>query len=209
MQKLQCSGLKPSESHLRLVILTGVYIFDEEPLFSGLDNLYDISSYNVETGSLVGYTESEIRVYFGDQISALRTKLNYENDEAVMNDVRERYNGYIFVVDTADGKISEPVYNPLAINHVFHDLDLLDQWSLSDPMKSDSGVVPTGYLHDSVIQTDTSVLMNSYKPSALSLMSHIYFTGYATIDHYNKDSSVLNLKIPKNQITFHYFLLKQ
>ena len=96
------SVLKSEEAKLRLVFITELY------------NLRDISL-KLSAGTSVGYTESEIKEYFGDHIQAFKSKLNVTDDDVLMNELRQRYNRYRFGLDTANGKISEPIYNPFTI----------------------------------------------------------------------------------------------
>ena len=194
------SVLKSEELNLRLVFITGLYKFTEMSMFSTLNNLLDISM-ELPAGTLVGYTESEIKEYFGDHIKAFKLKLNI-TDDTLMNELRERYNGYRFGLDTGDGKMSEPIYNPFAINHVFRDLEFSDEWSLSGSASMLSKkLIEHGYRYESNLTTSVDHLKSSCKPSAMSLTSLMYYGGYATIDKYNKETSVLYLKIPNNSIT--------
>jgi hypothetical protein len=94
------SILKAQTSNLRLVFITGLYKFTEMSMFSTLNNLQDISL-DLSAGTLVGYTESEIKEYFRDHIQAFKAELNITDDDILMNELRERYNGYRFGLDTA------------------------------------------------------------------------------------------------------------
>jgi hypothetical protein len=149
----------------------------------------------------VGYTESEVRSYFCNHIKALKRDLSIEGDEDVMNILRESYNGYRFGVNTANGKVSEPIYNPFAMNYVFSDLQLSDNWSLSGSatMLSDK-LVAAGYHYDSLLSTTVDTLKRSYKPSAMSLTSLMYYGGYATIDSFDKETNKICLKIPNASV---------
>lgn len=124
------SVLKSEESNLRLVFITGLYKFMEMSMFSTLNNLIDISL-ELPAGTLVGYTESEIKEYFCDHIDAFKAELKITDDDILMNELRERYNGYRFGLNTASGTISDPIYNPFAINHVFRSMQFIDEWSVS------------------------------------------------------------------------------
>ena len=124
------SVLKAQESNLRLVFITGLYKFTQTSMFSTLNNLRDISL-DLSAGTLVGYTESEIKENFRDRMKALKDELNIVSDDVLMNDLREQYNGYRFGLSTASGKVSEPIYNPFAINYIFKDLQFTDKWILS------------------------------------------------------------------------------
>ena len=63
-------------------------------------------------------------------MKALKDELNIVSDDVLMNDLREN-NGYRFGLSTASGRISEPIYNPFAINYIFEELQLTDKWILS------------------------------------------------------------------------------
>jgi hypothetical protein len=194
------SVLKSEESNLRLVFLTGLYKFTEMSMFSTLNNLRDISL-DVNAGTLMGYTESDVRAYFSKHIRALKTELSIEEDDDVMNRLRESYNGYRFGVNTANGKVSEPIYNPFAINYVFSGLQFSDNWSLSGSasMLSDK-LVAAGNQYDSLLSTTVDALKRSYKPSDMSPTSLMYYGGYATIDSFEKETDEIVLKIPNASV---------
>jgi len=192
--------LKSEESNLRLVFITGLYKFTEMSMFSTLNNLLDISL-DLSAGTLVGYTESEIKEYFCDHIQAFKAELNITDDDILMNEIRERYNGYRFGLNTANGKISEPIYNPFAINHVFRGLQFSDEWSLSGSASMLSKkLIEHGYSYESKLTTSVRELKSSCKPSSMSLTSLMYYGGYATIHKYDKESNGLYLKIPNKSI---------
>ena len=196
------SLLKPQESNLRLLFLTGLYKFTELSMFSTLNNLRDISL-DVNAGTLVDYTESEVRADFCNHIKALKAKLNIQDDDDddIMNKLRESYNGYRFGLDTADGKVSEPIYNPFVINYVCSGLQFSDKWSLSGSasMLSDK-LVAAGYQYDSLLSRTVDSLERSYKPSNMSLTSLMYYGEYATIDSYDKQSKKVIFKIPNASV---------
>ena len=172
-------------------------------MFSTLNNRRDIS-FNINAGSLVGYTEIEIRTYFSDHIIALKAKRNIQDDEDVINKLREKYNGYRFGLSTADGKLSDPIYNPFAINYVFSDLVFSDYWCLSGSTSMLSAKLVAARAHyTSLLHISIDKLMTSYKPSDMSLSSLMYYGGYATIDSYDTASEVVILKVPNSTVEKH------
>ena len=194
------SVLKSEESNLRLVFITGLYKFTEMSMFSTLNNLIDISL-KLSAGTLVGYTESEIKEYFCDHIQAFKAELKITDDDVLMNELRERYNGYRFGLDTASGTISEPIYNPFAINYVFEALQLSDEWSVSGSASMLSKkLIEHGYSYESMLTTSVDHLKSSCRPAEMSLTSLMYYGGYATIDKYDKATNDLYLKIPNKSI---------
>ena len=96
------SVIKATDEHLRFVMLTGVSKFTKVSIFSGLNNIKDISL-NPDYGSICGYTEEELEAVFSQHLQgADREQLRYW------------YNGYNFL-----GK--KRVYNPYDI------LNFIDQ----------------------------------------------------------------------------------
>jgi hypothetical protein len=121
-----------------------------------------------------------------------------------MNELRERYNGYRFGLNTASGTISEPIYNPFAINYVFRGLQFSDEWSVSGSASMLSKkLIEQGYSYESMLTTSVIALEKSYKPSEMSLTSLMYFAGYATIDKYDKVTNDQYLKIPNKSINIY------
>ena len=90
------SVIKAADEHLRFVMLTGVSKFAKVSIFSGLNNLEDISL-NPDYGSICGYTEDDLNEVFGEYLQG-----------ADREQLRHWYNGYNFLGE-------KPVYNPYDI----------------------------------------------------------------------------------------------
>ena len=90
------SIIKAADEHLRFVMLTGVSKFTKVSIFSGLNNLKDISL-NPQYGHICGYTEDDLDEIFAEHLLGVDRK-----------QLRHWYNGYNFL-----GK--KPVYNPYDI----------------------------------------------------------------------------------------------
>jgi hypothetical protein len=87
--------LKGLDRYVRFVFITGVSKFAKVSLFSGLNQLEDISL-NKEYGNICGYTQNELEFYFKDYLEGLN-----------LEEIKEWYNGYYFLQDT--------LYNPFDI----------------------------------------------------------------------------------------------
>ena len=87
------STLKGLDRYIKFVLITGVSKFSKVSLFSGLNQLKDISL-NKEYGNICGYTQDELEYYFKDYL-----------EEVEKEEVKEWYNGYSF--------LSDRLYNPL------------------------------------------------------------------------------------------------
>ena len=90
------SIIKATDDHLRFVMLTGVSKFSKVSIFSGLNNLKDISL-NPVYGSICGYTERELDEVFAEHLQGVDRE-----------QLRQWYNGYNFLGE-------DLVYNPYDI----------------------------------------------------------------------------------------------
>jgi hypothetical protein len=87
--------IKGLDKHIRFFLITGVSKFSKVSLFSGLNQLEDISL-NKEYGNICGYTQNELEFYFKEYLQDLN-----------LDEIKEWYNGYYFLQDT--------LYNPFDI----------------------------------------------------------------------------------------------
>ena len=90
------SIIKAADEHLRFVMLTGVSKFAKVSIFSGLNNLKDISL-NPKYGSICGYTEKDLNQAFREHLEGVDRK-----------QLQQWYNGYNFLG-------ADLVYNPYDI----------------------------------------------------------------------------------------------
>lgn len=89
------SVIKDSDPYIEFVFITGVSKFSKVSLFSGLNNLEDITV-NPNYSSLCGYTQEELETVFADRLEGVN-----------LEEVRQWYNGYNW--------LGEEVYNPFDI----------------------------------------------------------------------------------------------
>jgi hypothetical protein len=102
------SVLKGADAHLRFVFLTGVSKFSKVSLFSGLNNLRDITL-SPAYSAICGYTDAEVDTVFAPELGEL--------DRA---EIRRWYNGYRWL-DTA-------VYNPFDLLLLFQERVFRSWW---------------------------------------------------------------------------------
>ncbi len=89
------SIIKESDQYLKFVFLTGVSKFSKVSLFSGLNNLEDISL-DARYATICGYTHSDVKESFEERL-----------DGVDLDELKKWYNGYNF--------LGEGVYNPFDI----------------------------------------------------------------------------------------------
>ena len=86
------SVIKDSDEYIKFAFLTGVSKFSKVSLFSGLNNLTDLTL-DKQYATICGYTETDIKMVFADYLSGVN-----------FDELKKWYNGYNF--------LGEHVYNP-------------------------------------------------------------------------------------------------
>ena len=105
------SVLKMSDEYIRFAMLTGVTKFSKVSIFSGLNNLKDISMWP-EYNALCGISETEFRQYFADSIQNFAAK-HKVSEEKTWADFKTLYDGYRFASE------GENIYNPFSVLSAF------------------------------------------------------------------------------------------
>ncbi|MEZ5537531.1 MAG: ATP-binding protein [Thiolinea sp.] len=101
-------NIKDYDTHIRFSFLTGVSRFSKVSIFSGLNNLIDISL-DPDYATLCGYTDHDIDSVFAAELEGL------DRDE-----IRDWYNGYNW--------LGEGVYNPFDILQLFRNREFKSYW---------------------------------------------------------------------------------
>ena len=114
------SNIKSSDQYIRFVFLTGVSRFGKLTIFSGLNNLEDISM-DPHYAGICGITETELVSNFAPELETLAAKLN-RSYEDTLAELKKRYDGYLFARE------GEHVYNPFSLLNVLKKKELDDYW---------------------------------------------------------------------------------
>jgi hypothetical protein len=111
--------IKASDEHLKFVLLTGVSRFSGLSIFSGLNNLNDITM-NYKYATICGYTQEELESNFKEYIEDTGKHLRTSYEET-LGTIKRWYNGYSW-----DGKTF--VYNPFSTLMFFENKKFKDYW---------------------------------------------------------------------------------
>ncbi len=101
--------IKGSAKHVRFVFVTGISMFSKVSLFSGLNNLKDISL-DPRFATICGYTDHDLETVFAPELE------NFDRDE-----IRRWYKGYNWCGD-------EKVYNPYDVLLLFDTQEFGSHW---------------------------------------------------------------------------------
>ena len=159
------SSIKFLDSHIRFSFLTGVSKFSKVNLFSGLNNLRDITL-SPQYSAICGYTDRDLDEIFAPELVSL-------DREAI----RDWYNGYSWCGETK-------VYNPFDILLLFANHEFDNYWSETGTPKF---LVETLIRRRiSSVQLDglkaRSDLLSSFDVEAIAPEALLFQTGYLTIE---------------------------
>lgn len=188
------SVLKGAEEYIRLCFLTGVTRYGKLSVFSGLNNLNDITFDNRYAG-ICGITEKEMHLYYDDGVEAF-AKETANTKEGIYEKLKFHYDGYHFSPSLLD------IYNPFSINHVLEKYEFKVYWCRSG--------VPT-LLSKTLLENDFNIEnLNGKKVTQSSLtdlsvfaidpIPLFYQTGYLTIKGYEARRERYTLGYPNREV---------
>lgn len=187
------SNFKSSSDYIRLVFLTGVSRFAHLSVFSGLNNINDISFDN-RYSDICGISEEELQTYFQEGIHSLAESYGVSEDD-ICHDLKRNYDGYRF---SSRGK---DMYNPFSILNVMENGDFRNYWIqsgqptlLQEQLKR--FYVDLSSLFNTKCDLDELQGLDLDNPRPVALL---YQTGYLTIkDYYD---GIYTLGMPNREVT--------
>ena len=188
-------AVKANDAYLRLVFITGVSKFSQVSVFSGLNNLQDISM-DPDYAGLCGYTQEELEACFDPHITRLAqwTQLTYQE---TLEKLKYYYNGYRF------SKQSEiRVYNPFSVLNAFQNREFDTKWFQSGtPSFLVKWISRENYPVDQIEgqRTEGSVF-DAREPHQMDLLGMMIQTGYLTISTYDNKANRYVLDYPNYEV---------
>lgn len=186
--------LKSLESHIQFCMLTGVTKFGKVSVFSGLNNLKDIT-FSDKYAGICGITEKELCRYLQSGIDSLAKKYGWTKDEAV-SQLKFNYDGYHFSETLLD------VYNPYSVLNALTDLKISPYWGASGMPTLLSKSLRD---HDYDIEKLNGIKVSSAKLESLSIyhtdpVALFFQTGYLTIKAYDSSTNLFTLGYPNREV---------
>ncbi|MBD5208104.1 MAG: AAA family ATPase [Bacteroidales bacterium] len=188
------SNFKSGADYIKLVFLTGVSRFGKLSVFSGLNNIRDIS-FVQDFSAICGITEEELKADFKPGITALAEEYERTEEEEI-SELKRWYDGYHF------SKKSPDIYNPFSLLQVFASRDYSNYWIASGN---------SSLLAEQLKRTDSdlnSVLnavcgqtaLEGLDIDSISPLALLYQTGYITIKQYDREDNIYTLGIPNLEV---------
>lgn len=192
--------LKKHSNTIRFLFLTGVGSFSRASIFSGINDLDNISA-SESYADLLGYTQDELEQYFATYIDCGAKKLGVSKSQFI-DEIKNWYDGYRF------SKKNIKVYNPSSINKFFKEgiYDFETYWiSTGTPeflikliaQKENSGFD----IQKELLKERTDFLTNNIlNLSQLDLITLLYQSGYITVSDYNPTNGRYKLDFPNQEV---------
>jgi Predicted AAA-ATPase/PD-(D/E)XK nuclease superfamily len=185
--------IKSLESYLRFIFMTGVTKFSKTSVFSGLNNLQDLTL-NPEAETLLGYTDEEIDRYFSHHINQIVQSQNIPYD-SICKSIKFWYDGYRF------SKRLLKVYNPYSVLLYLTNGELLNYWfETGTPLFLVRLLTMKDYSIESIEGAELSTFdMGSFEVENIKPLPLLLQTGYLTIENYDELTRNYKLTYPNEE----------
>ena len=189
------SPLKDCDKYIRFLFITGITKVSHVNIFSGLNQLDDISL-NQDYATICGVSESELDEYFKPEIEMIAQKQKMTFSET-KEKLASMYDGYHFTHDV------EGVYNPFCLLKCFREKDFGSYWFESG---TPSFLVKT--LQNEPLELEhlingrlaTEDQFKNYDPDSKNMLPVVYQSGYLTIKDFEKEFRFYTLDFPNREI---------
>jgi len=183
------SVIKDNDKYIKFVFITGVSKFSKMNLFSGLNNLTDITT-RPEYAAICGYTHHDIKTTFNEHLQDID-----------LEKLKQWYNGYDYL-----GGEEKRVYNPydilLFIDNHFEYKNYW--WSTGNPgflikkLQEQNYYIPN--LENIIVSEE---ILDTFDIEKIDLIALLWQTGYLTfarkIQNFD-DTYAYQLKVPNREI---------
>ncbi|MDY4521794.1 MAG: AAA family ATPase [Bacteroidales bacterium] len=188
------SVFKVADSSLKFVMLTGITKFSQVSVFSGLNNIEDISM-NPAYDSLCGLTKDELTSIFCEPIAELAE----ENDvsyEDMLAQLKKHYDGYHFSKKMTD------IYNPFSLLSALKNKEIDNYWFFTATPIYLIRLLNRNNLNIKEIVSGIYAAEEfaKYKADSDKPLPMLYQSGYLTIKGYDSKLKLYNLDIPNDEV---------
>ena len=198
------SVMKAKDAYIKFGFLTGVTKIGKLSVFSGLNNLKDISM-DARYTDICGISEKDLKKYFAESVKEL-AEANDLTIKETYNQLAEMYDGYHF------RQSSVGIYNPFSVLNTFDSGEFKEYWfETGTPTFLVKVMKDTDYdvtrLSDEEIDAPSLMDVDTVYHNPIPLL---YQSGYLTIKGYDPEFGMYHLGFPNREVKhgFLNFLVK-
>ena len=190
--------LKNCDRYIRFAFLTGVTKFSKTTLFSGVNNLIDITLLD-DYAAICGFTEEELTAYLSPKIEKLAKAENSTVEETRAR-LKKEYDGYCFAEE------GERVYNPYSLLKVLATSKYKYYW-----FENATPSYLVRYLRrmqifmpdlEEELLLDAGSLQDFRYNDEDSVIPLLFQSGYLTIKKYLAEEQIFQLGYPNEEVRF-------
>jgi hypothetical protein len=185
--------IKASDEYIRFVFLTGVSKFSKTGVFSGLNNLNDISM-NLKYSAIIGITEEELKNNFKEYILDFSNELNI-SEAQILEKIQHWYNGYCFTGQC------ERVYNPFSTLLLLENKEFKNYWfETGTPIFLINLAKEKDFtISELPIKVEENTF-TVYDVEQLDVIPLLFQTGYLTLKGYDPERLLYTLDYPNFEV---------
>ncbi|WP_209421154.1 ATP-binding protein [Melaminivora jejuensis] len=176
--------IKDSDAHIRFAFLTGVSKFSKVSIFSGLNNLEDITI-SPEYSSICGYTDHDVDTVFAPELPGLDR-----------GEIRRWYNGYSWR--------GESVYNPFDVLLLFRNRQFQPYWFETGTPTFLVKLLTRRRQFTPALENvfESATLLSSFEVDNIATEALLFQAGYLTItgERYRPGRLALQLSYPNLEV---------
>ena len=188
--------LKKCDSYIRFAFLTGITKFSKTTLFSGVNNLIDITLQD-EYAAICGFTETELDL-FAPEIERLAEKQK-STVKKTRARLKKEYDGYSF------SRRGERIYNPFSLLRVLANREYDYYWFESaTPTYVVNYIVRNQYDVPNLekgVEVDVDDVQN-FRYGERSTVSLLFQSGYLTIKKFFPQMRTFLLGFPNEEVRY-------
>ncbi len=193
--------MKASDKYLRFVFITGITKFSKLNIFSGMNNLLDIST-DVAYSDICGITREEMKNNLKDYIMILKEYRKINTYEETINILEKRYNGYRFT------ESENKVYNPFSLLNALRAKDIRNYWYSSGSPSYLMKIIKN--LDMTILELENGIIgidkerMDNYPMDNNDPIPVLFQSGYLTIKDYDPELEIYTLGFPNGEVKYSF-----
>ena len=188
------SVMKSQDGKLRLGFLTGVTKLGKLSIFSGLNNLKDISM-DHRYADICGISETDLHAYFDESVEEMASANGMSKEECYAK-LKDYYDGYHFSVKCPD------IYNPFSLLSALDQQEFKDYWYETGTPTFVVKALRQGKfnLENLTLDRVPASALGGVNADDSDPVPVLYQSGYLTIKSYDERRQRYSLKYPNQEV---------
>ena len=186
--------MKSQDGKIRFGFLTGITKMGKLSIFSGLNNLKDISM-DHRYVDICGISEDDLHIYFDESVQEMADANGLSKEECYAK-LKDYYDGYHFCENSAD------IYNPFSLLNALDSQRFKDYWYETGTPTFVVKALRNGRfnLEDLTLEGVPASALTGVNSDDSDPIPVLYQSGYLTIQSYNEQTEEYSLKYPNKEV---------